>query len=56
MPGADSGGAFGGVSQLKLILLVEQGGVCLFVPGKKNQRCFSISVYSLLSVAAAVLS
>lgn len=59
MPGADSGGAFGGVSNLKLIFgkaRREAGTDYVSFVAEKNERYFSIWVYILLSVAAAVLS
>lgn len=48
MPGADGGGAFGGVSNLKLILSVEQGGGVAFLlwQEKKSEILQDIGLYS----------
>lgn len=46
MPGADGSGAFGGVSNSKLILVVEQAGLCSFCSRKESEVLQYLSLCS----------
>lgn len=55
MPGADGSGAFGGVSNSKLILVVEQAGLCSFCSRKESEVLQYLSLCSTVCCCSSAV-